>query len=89
MSGDLDEREGQATMALSSMADILALDGYELRVVWPQGSPLELAVAAGVDACEDCLIPIELFRSMAADKLKDNGLAVPESNIQVRYPADT
>lgn len=87
MSGDLDEREGQATEALSSMAEILALDGYELRVVWPLGSPLELVVGAGADACEDCLIPAELFRSMAAEKLGESGLAVAESDIQVRYPA--
>lgn len=92
--GAVDERDdvdgennaASATKALASMVEILALDGYELRVEWPQGAALELVVVAGVAACDDCLIPVDLFRAMAADKLGESGLVVPESQIHVRYP---
>ena len=42
-----------------------------------------------LDGGADGLDLIRRLLVQAEDKLKDNGLAVPESNIQVRYPADT
>lgn len=72
--------------ALAPMAETLALDGYQLsvEVVEPAGpgtSPtVRLVVVAGEDACEECLVPEELFASIAANALG------PGWTVDVRYP---
>jgi len=72
--------------ALSTLANTLALDGYELRVdvlAQPDGptpGTVELQVAAGPEACEECLVPEEIFAAIAGDSLG------PLWTIEVRYP---
>lgn len=48
---------------------------------------LRLTVVAGSAACEDCLVPKQLFRQMAVDEIRDGGLKVVDMDIV--YPADT
>jgi hypothetical protein len=74
--------------ALTTLTDTLALDGYELSVdvvAQPAGADpgtVVLKVAAGPEACEECLVPQEIFAAIAGDSLG------PGWTIEVRYPAD-
>jgi hypothetical protein len=73
--------------ALSSLADTLALDGYQLNVdvLAPPsaGAPgtVRLEVAAGEAACEECLVPQDIFAAIAGDCLGTGW------TIELRYPA--
>ncbi len=67
------------------MADIttmLAADGYNLDVA-ENGQRVELTVSAGPDACEDCLVPKDVFRGIAAHQLGMEG-----ELLDITYPAD-
>jgi hypothetical protein len=74
--------------ALTTLADTLALDGYELAVdvvQAPQGADpgtVLLTVAAGPEACEECLVPQDIFAAIAGDSLGSGW------TIQVKYPTD-
>ena len=71
--------------ALRPMAAILEADGYQLAVSSPEGSPVLLEVVAGPDACAECLVPKDVFESIAVDHLARAGL---RSALEIRYPAD-
>lgn len=47
---------------------------------------LQLQVIALPGACEDCLVPKQLFRRMASDEVKDAGLAPVD--MEILYPID-
>lgn len=72
--------------ALSSLSETLALDGYRLdvEVVAPPGAGepgrVRLAVSAGEGACEECLVPEDVFAAIASDSLG------PSWAVEVRYP---
>lgn len=72
--------------ALQPMRTQLAADGYELAADLDADRVLELRVVAGADACEECLVPKDLFASMVSDQLTSSGVSVDE--IKVAYPAD-
>lgn len=72
--------------ALQPMRTQLAADGYELTADLEADRVLELRVVAGADACEECLVPKDLFASMVSDQLASSGVSVDE--IKVAYPAD-
>jgi hypothetical protein len=67
------------------MADIsamLAADGYNLAVE-EAGHRVALTVSPGPDACEDCLVPKDVFRGIASHQLGIEG-----DLIDITYPAD-
>jgi hypothetical protein len=67
---------------MADIATMLAADGYRLAVE-ENGHRVALTVSPGPDACEDCLVPRDVFRGIAAHQLGiDGGL------IDVIYPAD-
>jgi len=66
------------------MAAILEADGYRLAVSSPEGAPVLLEVVAGPDACAECLVPKEVFESIAVEHLARAGL---RSVLEIRYPA--
>jgi hypothetical protein len=68
--------------ALTRIKDTLAADDYRLTVA-EVGAGVEVRIAAGPDACDDCLVPKPLMRAMLHD-----ALGVPEDAITVVYPAD-
>ena len=74
-----------AEEALRPITQGLEADGYTLRVGLTGGNQLELNVEAGEAACSDCLIPKELFLSMAEKVLVDGGV---HAELLVRYPND-
>ena len=72
--------------ALGPLAQALAADGYELNVEVTQDQAVRLDVRATENACEECLVPKELFASMAEKRLSD---ASGESwKVEVVYPVD-
>ncbi len=74
--------------ALTTLSDTLALDGYQLTVDVvnePKGTDpgtVMLKVAAGPEACEECLVPESIFAAIAGDCLG------PEWTIEVTYPGE-
>ena len=74
----------QATAALTPMTETLAADGYILTVE-PASAGLILNVSATPEACAECLVPKDLFRTMAEMALRDGGVAV-NGDIEIIYP---
>jgi hypothetical protein len=72
--------------ALGKMQEMLRLDGYELEVAVDAGR-VALAVQATAEACEECLVPKDLFASMAAAMLTEGGVAATAADLVVTYPA--
>jgi len=68
--------------ALDGLRSTLAADDYQLAVT-ESGSGVEVRITAGPDACEDCLVPKPLMRSLLGP-----ALGVPEDAIVLIYPAD-
>jgi hypothetical protein len=69
----------ERAVALSSA---LEADGYRLAID-EAGSRVSAVITAGPDACEDCLVPKELFRGMLSHEI-----GIDEGLIDVTYPAD-
>ncbi len=64
----------------------LAADGYALKVRRSVSGGLAVEIAAGPDACEDCLIPKDMFTGMLFSRLTSEG--VEFSDLSLVYPAD-
>jgi hypothetical protein len=69
----------ERAVALSSA---LEADGYHLAIE-ELGAKLSVVITAGPDACEDCLVPKDLMRSMLGSELGVDG-----SLIDLTYPVD-
>jgi len=69
----------ERAVALSSA---LAADGYHLAID-EVGSRVSATITAGPDACEECLVPKDLFRGMLSHEI-----GVEEQLIDVTYPVD-
>ncbi len=77
---------GSAVAALETFATGLAADGYALEVSRAGSGGLEVHIVPGPDACEDCLIPKELFIEMISHRLRSGG--VEFSGLSLVYPTD-
>ena len=73
--------------ALGAMRTMLRADGYDLHVQVEDGT-IGLTVRATPEACAECLVPKELFASMAVGMLGDGGIAAGLADVRVRYPLD-
>ena len=67
---------------MADIATMLAADGYDLAVE-ESGARVALTVSPGPDACEDCLVPKDVFRGIAA-----NQLGIEGDLIDITYPVD-
>lgn len=61
---------------------MLAADGYNLAVE-EVGHRVALTVSPGPEACEDCLVPKDVFRGIVSQQLGIEG-----DLIDVTYPVD-
>ena len=77
----------KANAALKDLYEGLAADGFSLGLHEVQGR-LVLDVAAGPEACHECLIPKEAFAEMATKLLDDAGVLSSGSTVEVIYPTD-
>jgi hypothetical protein len=70
--------------ALEPLRSMLAADGYLLHLEsTPAEDRLTLTVEPGSGACEECLVPVDLFTTIVTGHLADRGLH-PE--LTVVYP---
>ena len=71
--------------ALEPLRSMLAADGYLLHLESTSAFEDELIVIvkAGPNACEECLVPVDLFTDIVTCQLTDNGL---QPSITVMYP---
>lgn len=76
----------QLETALEPMRRQLSMDGYDLRAELTADDVLKVVVTAGEDACEDCLVPRDVFATMLADQVASAGVAV--GDVDVAYPVD-
>jgi hypothetical protein len=67
---------------MADIATMLAADGYHLAVA-ENGHRVALTVSPGPDACEDCLVPKDVFRGIASHQLGIDG-----DLIDISYPVD-
>ena len=72
--------------ALSPLSQALAADGYELGVEVLDVHAVRLDIKATESACEECLVPKELFAAMAGKRLQDASGATWA--VEVVYPAE-
>lgn len=86
MSGKRQPEMESVVAALHPYSSGLEADGYWLQVGLADGDGLCVEVVAGPEACEDCLIPKEMFTSMIASTLNSKGLAFGQ--ITLVYPND-
>ena len=71
--------------AVEPLASMLGADGYVLdAAVTDRG--IRLAVVAGADACPTCLVPVDLFASMVAERLRRADIGVPIGSLIIEYP---
>ena len=70
------------TERMQDITSMLAADGYNLAVE-EAGHRVALTISPGTDACEDCLVPKDVFRGIAAHQLGIEG-----DLIDITYPAD-
>ena len=73
-----------ARAALRPFSAGLAADGYSLDVTRSGSGGLRVEILAGPDACEECLIPKDMFTGMVRSRLDSEG--VQFSDISVVYP---
>jgi hypothetical protein len=74
--------------ALERMRSMLACDGYHLSVERGVGRVV-LTVTAGPDACAECLVPRDLFLSVALDALRNGGAALQDATaLELVYPSE-
>jgi hypothetical protein len=64
------------------LTSALKADGYHMAID-EQDARLAVVITAGPDACEDCLVPKDLMRSMLG-----NELGVDAAIIDITYPVD-
>ncbi len=64
----------------------MAADGYALEVSGTDSGGLVVAILAGPDACQECLIPKEVFAGMLSSRLNSEGMEF--SGLTLVYPSD-
>ena len=65
-----------------ALTSALEADGYHMAI-GEADAKLSVVITAGPDACEDCLVPKDLMRSMLSSEL-----GVDAAIIDITYPVD-
>lgn len=72
--------------ALEPLADALLADGYELRAIQIGDRAARVEVIPTPEACEDCLVPRDVFGAIIRTRLAEVLSGTWE--VEVVYPAD-
>jgi hypothetical protein len=82
-------REGVITAELSSVAEMLASDGYLLEVETATDAEIMIRIRAGADACAECLVGPELLQSFITAELAKSGtfVAIPAIHLVMPDPS--
>ena len=65
-----------------ALTSALEADGYHMAIE-EADAKLSVIITAGPDACEDCLVPKDLMRSMLSSEL-----GIDAGIIDITYPVD-
>jgi hypothetical protein len=65
-----------------ALTSALEADGYHMAIE-EADAKLSVVITAGPDACEDCLVPKDLMRSMLSSEL-----GIDAAIIDITYPVD-
>ena len=65
-----------------ALTSALEADGYHMAIE-EADAKLSVVITAGPDACEDCLVPKDLMRSMLSSEL-----GIDAAIIDLTYPVD-
>ncbi len=71
--------------ALQKFRDVLAADGYQLTWSLSQRDRVVIRIAAGPQACADCLVPLPVMEAIMNDALAPTGYALGH----IELPAHT
>jgi hypothetical protein len=72
--------------ALAALGEMLAADGYRLRVEQDMAEVVVAQIDAGPDACADCLVPKEMMRGYFEAALR-KAFAEPPA-LRLVYPGE-
>lgn len=72
--------------ALAPIDATLSADGYRLVVDDGGDADVTVAIEATDDACEECLVPKEVFGPMIDNLLEQHGIG--DVSVDLRYPID-
>lgn len=75
----------EISSALDDLDTMLQTDGYRLVVRGFQNHHLTVAVEAGADACEDCLVPKAVMADILRSKIPSD---IHVDQIEITYPGD-
>jgi len=78
--------ESTVNEAMQPLRDMLAADGYALRLE-TVARTLTVNIDATADACEDCLAPPDTIAMIVKDRLKNAGVPVEGVSVDVVMPA--
>jgi hypothetical protein len=72
---------------LEPLQSTLEADGYSMSVQssHPASDLLTITVTAGPDACEECLVPLDLFKAIVTQCLSDSGV---NPSLDIIYPKE-
>ena len=73
--------------ALHPLREAMAYDGYELTLQQRHAGYI-LQVGATQDACQECLVPKEVFLVSVTQAFEDAGIACADLIMEVVYPSD-
>lgn len=74
----------RARDALAPLAETLGVDGYVMLVEVTRGGKMEIRIEATEKACEDCLVPPQVFNPLIQDLLHAEG--IDYSEFELHYP---
>jgi hypothetical protein len=72
---------------LEPLLSTLEADGYSMNVqsAAAASDQLTITVTAGPDACEECLVPLDLFKAIVTQCLSDSGV---NPSLDIIYPKE-
>lgn len=76
---------GEVNRALEPVASALGADGYLLSTD-VEGDALRVRIAAGPEACADCLVSRSTMSKIIATRLAE--FRLPASQVRLEYPGD-
>lgn len=80
--------EADVYALLTDLRDGLRADGYELELV-ATAPHISLAIGAGPDACEDCLVGKELMTRYVITALSEIDAGITPNDVRLTYPGET
>ena len=82
-----DLHQGDVSAFLTDLRQGLRSDGYELDVV-ATSPKVEVAISAGPDACEDCLVPKDLMARYVVNALRELDDELTTDDVVLTYPGE-